>query len=53
MDKGIWYSYPVVCDGGQYAVVGGLPVDKFSQGRMEATRKELLEEKKAVSSLLK
>jgi malate dehydrogenase len=53
VDKGIWYSYPVVCDGGQYAVVGGLPVDKFSQGRMEATRKELLEEKKAVSSLLK
>jgi malate dehydrogenase len=53
VDAGIWYSYPVVCEGGQYSIVGNAPIDSFSQARMEATRKELLEEKKAVASMLK
>ena len=48
VDKGLWYSYPVVCANGEYSVVGNVPVDKFSAARMEATRKELLDEKTAV-----
>jgi len=47
----IYYSYPVVCQGGQYTVVQNVPVDKFSAERMEATNKELLAEKKDVGPL--
>lgn len=53
VDKGLWYSYPVVCDHGKYTIVGNVPVDEFSASKMEATRKELLSEKEAVSALLK
>jgi len=58
VDKGLWYSYPVVCHPAsvthpsRYTIVGNVPVDEFSKEKMEATRKELLEEKAAVSALL-
>jgi len=43
---GINYSFPVKCKGNfEYEVVGGLAIDEFSQGKMDATQKELLEEK--------
>jgi len=47
----IYYSYPVVCQNGQYTVVQNVPVDKFSAERMEATNKELVAEKKDVGPL--
>jgi len=47
----IYYSYPVVCQNGQYTIVQNVPVDKFSAERMEATNKELLAEKKDVGAL--
>ncbi len=49
---GVVYSYPCVCKGGSYRIVQGLPVDDFSKAKMEATDKELREERAAVESLL-
>ncbi len=50
--EGVMYSYPVTCKGGRYAIVQGLAVDEFSRGRMDATHKELLEERESVQELL-
>jgi malate dehydrogenase len=50
--EGVMYSYPVICKGGRYAIVQGLAVDEFSRGRMDATHKELLEEREGVQELL-
>ncbi len=50
--EGVMYSYPVTCKGGQYAVVQGLAVDEFSRARMDATHKELLEEREGVRDLI-
>jgi malate dehydrogenase len=50
--EGVIYSYPVVCRGGQYEIVQGLSVDPFSRARMDATLKELLEERDGVKDLL-
>jgi len=52
VDKGLWYSFPVVTTPGSYAIVGNVPIDKFSAEKMETTRKELVSEKEAVASLL-
>jgi len=49
---GVIYSYPVTCKDGKYAVVQGLAVDEFSRGRMDATHKELLEERDGVKELI-
>ena len=50
--EGVIYSYPVTCNDGQYAVVQGLAIDEFSRERMDATRKELLEERDGVKDLI-
>ena len=50
--EGVIYSYPVVCRGGHYEIVQGLAIDEFSRGRMDATHKELLEERDGVKELL-
>jgi malate dehydrogenase len=50
--EGIMYSYPVTCADGRYSIVQGLAVDEFSRTRMEATHKELLEERDGVKELL-
>jgi malate dehydrogenase len=50
--EGVMYSYPVTCKGGRYTVVQGLAVDDFSRGRMDATHKELLEEREGVRDLI-
>jgi len=52
IEKGVWYSYPVTVSGGKYSIVQGLTIDAFSRERMDATKKELLEEKSALSELL-
>ncbi len=49
---GVVFSYPCVCKGGDYQIVQGLPVDEFSRARLDATDKELREERSAVESLL-
>ena len=50
--EGVIYSYPVVCRGGRYEIVQGLSIDEFSRQRMDATHKELLEERDGVKDLL-
>ncbi len=50
--EGIVYSYPCVCENGDYTVVQGLDINAFSQARMDATEQELREERAAVEELL-
>ena len=51
--QGVIYGYPVTCAGGRYQIVQGIEISPFSRARMDATHKELLEERDAVASLLK
>ncbi|HEY5703200.1 MAG TPA: malate dehydrogenase [Gammaproteobacteria bacterium] len=51
--EGLMYSFPVTCKGGKYSIVQGLEIDDFSRGKMDATQKELEEEKDMVASMLK
>jgi malate dehydrogenase len=48
----IMYGVPVTTAGGEYTRVTGLPIDTFSRERMDATLKELEEERAGVASLL-
>jgi malate dehydrogenase len=50
--EGVIYSYPVTCMDGQYTVVQGLAIDEFSRERMDATHRELLEERAGVKDLI-
>jgi len=48
----IVYGFPVTCAGGKYEMVKGLEIDDWSRGKMDATLKELLEERDGVKHLL-
>ena len=50
--EGVLYGYPVTCKGGQYQIVKGIEISDFSRKRMEATLKELHEERDGVKQLL-
>ncbi|MDX1356184.1 MAG: malate dehydrogenase, partial [Halomonas venusta] len=52
IEEGIIYSYPVRCQGGKYEIVQGFELDAFSKEKMQATEKELREERAAVEHLL-
>jgi malate dehydrogenase len=52
IETGIIYSYPVRCSDGKYEIVQGLSVSEFSRERMDATERELREERAAIESLL-
>jgi len=43
--EGVIYGFPVTCSGGKYEIVQGLAINEFSRARMDATYKELLEER--------
>jgi malate dehydrogenase len=49
---GVIYGYPVSCTGGRHQIVQGLAVNAFSRGRMDATYKELTDERDGVKELL-
>jgi malate dehydrogenase len=49
--EGIISSFPVRCDGGTYEIVQGLEVGEFAQRKLDATVKELTDERAAVSEL--
>ncbi|TSA83749.1 malate dehydrogenase [Deinococcus detaillensis] len=49
--KGLIYGFPVTVKGGKYAIVQDLPVSDFSRAKMDATAKELEEERDAVRDL--
>lgn len=50
--KDVMYGYPVVCKNGDYEIVKGIEIDAFSREKMQATLKELEEERAAVASML-
>ena len=50
--EGVVYGYPVTCKAGKYRIVKGIPVSEFSRTRMDATLKELHEERDGVGQLL-
>ena len=50
---GVMYGVPVTCAGGKYTRIAGLDIDEFSRGKMDATLKELEEERAGVAHLLK
>ena len=50
--KDTMFGYPVTTSGGEYKVIDGLPIDAFSQQRIDATLKELQEEQDGVRHLV-
>jgi malate dehydrogenase len=50
---GVMYGVPVTTAGGKYQVIKDLEIDAFSRSKMDATLKELEEERAGVSHLLK
>ena len=50
--KDIMFGFPVTTENGEYKIVEGLPIDAFSQQRIDLTLKELLEEQDGVKHLL-
>jgi malate dehydrogenase len=49
---GVYYSVPCTCRNGDYEVVKDLQIDAFSREKMDATDRELREERAAVEALL-
>lgn len=52
-EPGVYFSQPVVCANGGFARVQDIPLDEYSAAKIEASRKELFEERDAVKALLK
>jgi malate dehydrogenase len=52
VEEGLIYSFPVICEGGNYEIVQGLEVSEVSQTLMDKSEAELKEERDAVASLL-
>lgn len=52
ISEGVIYSFPCRCSKGKYEIVQGLPISDFSRARMDATDKELREERAAIADLL-
>jgi malate dehydrogenase len=50
--EGVIYGYPVTCEGGKYKIVKGLAISEFSRARMDATLKELQEERDGIGHLI-
>lgn len=49
--EGLVYSCPCVCQGGDFEIVKGLEINEFSRSRMDASTRELAEERDAVLQL--
>ena len=50
--KEVMFGYPVTCEGGEYKIVEGLPIDAFSQECINKTLAELQGEQDGVKHLL-
>ncbi|MEP6879788.1 MAG: hypothetical protein ABI865_13165 [Nitrosospira sp.] len=46
------YGYPVTCRDGTYKIVPDLEISEFSKAKMQATYRELVEERDSVKHLL-
>jgi len=51
VEEGIISGFPVTCRNGGYEIVQGLDIDEFSRARIDATVKELKEERDSVREL--
>src|SRR5690348_14663248 len=51
IQPGVIYGYPVTVKDGKYSIVQGLEINDFSRARMDATDKELREERAGVEHL--
>jgi len=51
VEPGVIFGYPVTVKDGKYAIVQGLAINAFSQARIDATEKELREERAGVEHL--
>ena len=51
--EGVMFGYPVICKNGEYRIVPDLSLSEFSRARIDATHKELLEERAAIECLLR
>ncbi len=51
IDPGVIYGYPVTCKDGKYSIVQDLEINDFSRQRMDASAKELRDERSAVEHL--
>lgn len=49
--EGLIYSFPVVCENGEYTVVEGLAIDDFSRYKMHCTQQELEQERDEVAKI--
>jgi malate dehydrogenase len=50
--KDTMFGFPVTVENGEYTIIQGLPIDEFSQERINLTLKELTEERDGVAHLL-
>ena len=50
--QGLIYSFPCRCVDGDWSIVQGVDVGEFSRSKMDATAKELSDERDAVAHLL-
>jgi malate dehydrogenase len=51
VQEGIFTGYPCTCQGGRHTIVEGLELDEFSRTRIDASVKELTDERDAVKQL--
>ena len=52
IEPGLITSFPIRSNGSEYEIVQGVPVNEFSQSKIDATINELKEEKSLVAELL-
>lgn len=52
IDEDIIFSFPIVCENGEWKEISGLEVSDFSRERLTVTQNELLDEKAAIADLL-
>lgn len=52
IEKGLIYSFPVICENGGYEIVQDLEINEFSRKMMTATERELQQERDAIADLL-
>jgi malate dehydrogenase len=50
--EGLIYSFPCICNNGDWSIVQGLDINNFSREKLSATEQELIEERDAVQHLL-
>jgi len=52
VEKGLVSGFPCRCEGGEWSIVEGLEINDFSRERIDASAKELAEEREAVKDLI-